>query len=226
MDSFKSFFFEFNVMKNGVDFKELKEIEKRILKGINLNDSFSSVKTIGAFDIAYLGDKYNCVAVVMNIESKEEIETKTVSGDEIIPYSPNLVAFREGPAVIEAYRSLENKPDILIVKGEGVVKPNLLGLASYVGVILNKPCIGVAKELIHGRLDEDRIIYNEDLKGYGVKTKQFANPVYVTPGHNISIGSAVEIIKKLNIEPYKLPLPLHLAHKYVNKLKKPKLVED
>ena len=53
-----------------------------------------------------------------------------------------------------------------------------------------------------------------------IKTKQFANPIYITPGHNISLNSAVEIIKKLSFEPYKLPLPLHLAHKYVNKLKK------
>ena len=207
-------------MKNGVDLKELKDIEKRILKGISLNDSFSSVKTVVAFDIAYTNKKYNCVAVVLSIKTKEEIEKKEVIGDEIIPYSPSMIAFREGPAVIDAYRSLENKPDVLIVKGEGAVKPNKIGLASYVGVILNKPCIGVAKELLHGRLDEDRIIYDNEVKGIAIKTKQFANPIYVTPGHNISINTAVEIIRKLSIEPYKLPLPLHLAHKYVNKLKK------
>ncbi len=137
-----------------------------------------------------------------------------------MPYSPSMVAFREGPAVIDAYRTLENKPDVLIVKGEGVVRPLRVGLASYVGVILNKPCIGVAKELMHGRLDEDKLVFDGEIRGIAIKTKEFANPVYVTPGHNINLDTAVEIIKKGSIEPYKLPLPLHLAHKYVNKSKK------
>ncbi len=207
-------------MKNGVDFKELKEIEKGILKGISLSDNFSNVKTIAAFDIAYINKKYNCVGVVLNLETKEEIERKIVSGEEFIPYSPHLVAFRDGPVVVDAYRSLENKPDILIVKGEGLIKKTVLGLASYVGVVLNKPCIGVSKELIHGKLDEDKITYDDELRGYAIKTKEFANPVYVTPGHGIIIESATKIIKGLSIEPFKLPLPLHLAHKYANKLKK------
>src|SRR3989344_2218695 len=192
-------------MKNGVDFKELKEVEKRVLKGIGLKDSVTNPKTVAAFDIAYIGNKYNCVAVVIDLESMKEIEKKTVSGEEIIPYSPSLVAFREGPAVLEAYRSLENKPDVLIVKGNGALHPHKVGLASYVGVILNKPCIGVSKELIYGRLDEDRILFDEELKGIAIKTKQFANPVYVMPGHGISLDTAVGIIRKLSIEPYKLP---------------------
>ena len=207
-------------MKTGVDYKELKEIEKGILKGINLNDSFSNFKTVAAFDIAYLNKNYNCIAVVFDTETNQEIEMKTVSGEEIMPYSPNLVAFREGPVIVDAYRSLENKPDVLIVKGNGAVHPNKIGLASYVGVILNKPCIGVSKELNVGKLDEDRIIFNNELKGKAIRTKEFANPIYVMPGHNVSLNTAIQIIKKISIESYKLPLPLHLAHKYVNKLKK------
>ena len=207
-------------MKTGVDFKELKEIEKKILKGINLKDSFSNYKTVVGFDIAYTDKKYNCVAVVVDLETKKEIETKQVSGEEIIPYSPSMVAFREGPAIIEAYRALDIKPDILIIKGNGFLHSNRIGLASYVGVMLNKPCIGVAKELTNGRLEEDRIMFDDELRGMGVRTKEFANPIYVTPGHSISIETAVEIIRKLIVEPYKMPLPLQLAHKYVNKLKK------
>lgn len=219
LDRFKNFILSIKFMKNGVDFKELKEIEKRILNGINLNNTFLTVKTVGAFDIAYVGKKYFCVAVILGVEDKQEIERKTVEGEEIMPYSPNLVAFREGPVIIEAYRALENKPDVLVVKGNGKLHSSRVGLASYVGIILNKPCIGVSKELIYGKLDEDRIMFDNELKGMAIKTKQFANPVYVTPGHNISLETAVDIIKNLIIEPYKLPLPLHLAHKYVNKFK-------
>lgn len=209
-------------MKSGVDFKELKEIEKRILKGIKLEDAFSSVKSVAAFDIAYVGKKYFCVAVVINIEDIKQIEEKTVSGDEIMSYSPSMVAFREGPAILEAYRSLENKPDVLIVKGNGSVHPKRVGLASYVGVMLNKPCIGVAKDLVCGKLDEDKVMFDGKLKGFAIKTKPYANPVYVIPGHNICLDSAVDVINKISNDQYKLPVPLHLAHKYVNKIKKEK----
>lgn len=219
LDKFKNFVLSKKFMKNGVDLKELKEVEKRILNGIKLENSFTDIKTVAAFDIAYSGKKYYCAGVVLDLENKNEVEQKIVEGEEIIPYSPNLVAFREGPAIIEAYRSLENKPDILIVKGNGALHPNKIGLASYVGVMLNKPCIGVTKELVFGKLDEDRIMFDCKIKGMAIKTKQFANPVYVTPGHSINIETSVSVVSRLIVEPYKLPLPLHLAHKYVNKLK-------
>ena len=206
-------------MKSGIDLKELKEVEKSICKGVKLVNSFTNPKTIAAFDIAYSGKKYFCAAVVIDIETKEEIEKKIVSGDEIMPYSPNLAVFREGPVVLEAYRSLKNKPDVLVVKGNGLLKTTRVGLASYVGVLLNRPCLGVAKELLFGRLDEDKIIVDEKIRGMAVKTKPFANPVYVTPGHNIDIDTSVELIRKISVEEYKLPLVLQLAHKYANKEK-------
>lgn len=207
-------------MKTGVEYKELKDIEKRILKGIKLEDNFSNAKTIAAFDVGYSGKKYVCVAIVMDIESKQELETTNVIGDEIIPYSPSMVAFREGPAIIDAYRSLNIKPDILIVKGCGTVHPNKVGLASYVGILTNKPCFGVSQDLLFGKLDEDKIVFDNELKGKAIKTKAFSNPIYIIPGHNISIESSMKIIKELIIEDYKMPLPVHLAHKLVNKFKK------
>ena len=207
-------------MKNGVDIRELKEIEKKILKGINTSDKLTNPKTVGGFDIAYIKNKYLCCAIVVNFETKEIIEKKIVSGEEIMSYSPNLASFREGPAIIDAYRSLEKKPDVLIVKGCGALNKYKVGLASYVGVLLNKPCIGVSKDLMFGRLDEDKIIGDNEIRGIAIKTKEFANPIFISPGHKINLEKSVEIVKELCIEPYKLPLPLHLAHKYVNKEKK------
>ncbi len=209
-------------MKSSIDFKELKEIEKKILEGIKLEDSFSDPKTIAAFDVGYIGNKYKCAAVVMNMETKEVIEKKEIEGEEVMPYSPKFVAFREGPVIVNACRSLENKPEVLMVKGIGALHPKKVGLASYVGVILNKPCFGVSKELAFGILEEDRIMFHNELKGIALKAKPYANPVYISPGHKVTLSTAVDITKKLTDEKYKLPLPLHLAHKFVYKLKKEK----
>jgi len=209
-------------MKNSVDIKELKEVEKNILKGIKLDDSFQDIKIVAGFDIAYIDKKYRCMAVVLDFKTLKEIEVKEVEGDEVMPYSPTLSAFREGPPILDAYRSLQNKPDLLLIKGNGALSKNKVGLASYVGVLVNKPSIGVAKELTFGKLDEDRIVVEGEVRGMGIKAKEFANPIYVSPGHNISLESSVKLIKKMMIGQYKMPLILHLAHKYVNKLKKDK----
>lgn len=207
-------------MYQKIDFNELKKIEKEVLKGISLKDSISEIDKIAAFDIGFSGTKIICSAIVFEFPSLKVIEEKTKVSDELMPYSPNTIAFREGPTIIELYRELENTPDVLIVDGFGALHPAKAGVASYVGVILNKPSIGIAKELIYGNLDEDKIVFNGEIKGYAIKTKDFANPVFITSGHNVSIEKATEIVRKTVVSEFKLPLPMHLAHKLTNKVKK------
>ena len=205
---------------NKIDFIELKRIEKDVLKGVSIKDVLTEIKTIAAFDIGFSGTKVICSCVVFNYPSMEVIEEKHTISEELMPYSPNLIAFREGPPITDLYRDLENNPDILIVDGFGVLHPSKAGVASYVGVLLNKPVIGISKELIYGNLDEDKVMFNNELKGYAVKAKEFARPVFITPGHNITAEKAVELIKNTVVAEFKLPLPLHLAHKKTNKIKK------
>lgn len=206
-------------MYQKINFSELKEIEKQVLKGISLKDSEIVVKKAAAFDIGFSGNKVVCSAIVFDFETLEIVEEKSKVSEELMPYSPNLIAFREGPAIIDLYRELENKPDILIVDGHGALHPNKVGVASYVGVLLNKPTIGVSKELVYGNLDEDKIMFNNEIKGYAIKAKEFANPVYITAGHGLSIDKSVEIVKKTVVPEFKLPLPMHLAHKMTNRIK-------
>lgn len=207
-------------MHQKTDFNELKKIEKEVLKGISLKDSISEVNKIAAFDIGFSGTKVICSAIIFDFETMNVIEEKTKISDELMPYSPNTIAFREGPAIIDLYRELENTPDVLIIDGQGALHPAKVGVASYVGVILNKPCIGIAKELIYGNLDEDKIIFNNEIKGYAIKAKEFANPIFITSGHGVSIEKATEIVRKTIVPDFKLPLPMHLAHKLTNKIKK------
>lgn len=205
---------------NNQDFIELKRIEKDVLKGVSIKDTINEIKTIAAFDIGFSGTKVICSAIVFEYPSLKILEEKHTISEELMPYSPNLIAFREGPPITELYKELENKPDVLIVDGFGVLHPAKAGVASYVGVLLNKPVIGVAKELIYGNLDEDKVMFNNELKGYAIKIKEFARPVFITPGHNITAERAVDIVKNMVVAEYKLPLPLHLAHKNTNKIKK------
>jgi deoxyribonuclease V len=78
----------------------------------------------------------------------------------------------------------------------------------------------VAKKLLCGNAREGTIYLDKDALGKEVKMKDTGNPVLISPGHMISLKTAVEVAKSCKQEPYKLPLPLALAHKYANKVKK------
>ncbi len=89
------------------------------------------------------------------------------------------------------------------------------GLASYVGVKLDVPTIGVAKNLLLGELGlrEDEmapIIDDGETIGAAVWSGKRKSPIYVSIGHKISLDTAIEIVKSCSI--YRIPEPLRCAH--------------
>ena len=58
-----------------------------------------------------------------------------------VPYLTGFLAYREGPAISEAYAKLANKPDIMIFDGNGILHPRRCGLASHLGVLLEQACL-------------------------------------------------------------------------------------
>lgn len=203
-----------------VDFEKLKEIENSIANQIDIKDfiKLEDVKTIAGFDVTYSRNKAFCAAVVFDIKSKKIIEKKCLSANPSMPYIPNFLTFREGPLVLQAYYDLESEPDVLMLDGPGYAHPMHCGIASYVGVELSKPAIGVAKNLLIGNLNENSIVLENEKVGEIVITKEHANPIFVSPGNMITITSAVELVKKTVFPPHKLPEPLHLAHIFSKKV--------
>ena len=163
--------------------------------------------------------------MIVDADSLGVIEQRETVTEEPMPYSPRVVAFREGPPILQTLKEFEKKPDLILVEGFGSLHPMKVGLGNYVGVLSNKPCVAVAKELIFGGLEEDKIMVNDKVSGFAMKTKEFANPVYMTPGHNISLETAKVLVKKWINPEFKMPYPLHVARKYLVKLKKAGAIE-
>ncbi len=206
-------------MHQPYNYIELKEVHERILKGISLHDSPFTIKTVAGFDLTFRDKKAYCVCVVIDYATFNILEIQQTITDELMPHHINLLAFREGPPIIETYKKLTHQLDVLLVDGNGALHPHKVGVASYVGVLLNKPCIGVAKNLAHGHLEEECIIVHNEHRGTAIKTKDFAQPIYVSAGHGLSLLQAVQIVQHC-LKDYKLPYPLHIAHKHLVKLKK------
>ncbi len=177
--------------------------------------SIDSIRYIAGFDVAYFGSKCVCSAVVFDFKTLKIVERKFVVTKTPMNYVPGLLALREGPPVCQAYFDLETEPDIIMVDGHGIAQD--FGIACFVGVELNKSCIGVAKSPI-GEEKDGFIIVNNTISGRLVKTREHANPLFVSPGNMISIDSAAEIVKRCIVPPHKLPEPLHAARRFADKI--------
>ncbi|MDP7264189.1 MAG: endonuclease V, partial [Candidatus Thermoplasmatota archaeon] len=110
-----------------------------------------------------------------------------------------------------------NKFDILMVDGNGVLHPERMGLASHTGIKLEKPTIGVAKGGLCGTVkDADdpklkEIYIDGRLAGYSfLSSKRAKRSIYVSPGHRVSFESTIELVRRMCI--FKIPEPLRLAH--------------
>ncbi|HLD39703.1 MAG TPA: endonuclease V [Candidatus Nanoarchaeia archaeon] len=205
-----------------MDLVELKREQAKLSYRVKLENSFQEIKTIGAAECQVMGSKLLATVVVCEFPSFKVKEQKSYLLGNPLPYKQGFVAYREMPAIIEAVNQLDEEPDLLLVKGEGIVHPRGLGIAAHLGLELNLATIGIQDSLTFGDLQDGKILIDGQVAGFEIKTKEFSNPLFISPGHNVSLETIKEIIPKTIIHPHKLPEPLHLAHKLGRKLTRKK----
>ena len=208
-----------------IDFGALKKEQLKLAGKVSTIDSVKSIKTVAGADQAYIGGKVISAIAVCDYKSMRLIETKHAAIEAKIPYKSGFLFYKDGPSIIEAFSMLENKSDILIVEANGILHPRRIGMASHVGILLDTATIGVTKTLMLGQMIENTIYVDKEARGYGLRTREHANPIYISPGHKISLKTSLEVIKKCIKVPHKLPEPLHLARKYGNKIREKMMSE-
>lgn len=208
-----------------INIEHLKKEQISLSKKIILKDDFKSVKTIAGIDQAYVDENVISCIVMCDAKTLEIIEEQTAIAKAAMVYKPGFLAYRELPAMVEAYNKLKTTPDIIMVDGNGIVHPRGLGIASHFGLAISKPTIGIASNLMHGRIENGKIYIEKDHVGFEVITKEHASPIYISQGHLISIGTAVKIVRESLKPPHKMPEPLHWAHRGARREMK-RLVEE
>jgi len=204
---------------------ELIKIQKQIAKRVVLKDDFSRpIKTIAGFDLAFFDDKAVATGVVLDYKHLHVKEIKTIEIGVLFPYISTFLTFREGPPITKVYKKLKLKPDIMMINGQGIAHPLFCGIASHVGVLLDKPSIGVAQSKLVGDYTEpvklgsySLIKFKNRNVGYAYKSKENCRPILISPGHRISADISLKITKKC-IKNHKLPEPIFIAHSISNKV--------
>ena len=200
-------------------FDKLREEQLKLAKKVTLNDSFEKLKLIAGVDCAYNQDDAIAAIVVCDYKTMETKEKAFAVVKAKVPYFKSFLAYREGPAISEAYAKLENKPDLVIFDGNGILHPRRVGLASHIGVLLDIASIGIAKQLLVGEVKDNKVYVDKEARAELIVTKEHSKPVYISPGHKISLKTSVDIVKNCIRFPHKLPEPLHLAHRYANEIR-------
>ena len=197
-----------------LDFNKLKEEQLKLAKKVVLKDSFDKLELIGGVDAAF--NQYDIIAAIVVCDYKTmEVKERVFSVVKAkIPYLKGFLAYREGPAISEAYLRLENKPDIMLFDGNGILHPRRCGLASHMGILLDKASIGIAKQLLIGEAKNNKVYVENEARAEIIVSREHSKPLYISPGHRISLKTSVEVVKRCIRFPHKLPEPLHLAHRY------------
>jgi len=204
-----------------VSTEEAIQIQEALRGRIILKKTCSKVKTVGGGDVAYSknGNHLFGAMVVLSFPSMEILDMATVEGKTPFPYIPSLLSFREGPILINIFRNLKIKPDVLMVDGQGIAHPRGMGLASHMGLWFNLPSIGCAKTPL---LDEfispgplrgsyEWIRRKGKKVGAVLRTKDKVNPLFVSPGHRIDLKTSIQLILE-SCQGFRYPEPLRKAH--------------
>ena len=214
---FKKIFF--NDFKTDYPLKKLRKEQIEISKKVILKDCFKKIDTVAGIDVAYPKNEFEqaCGAcVIMDYKTKEIIEKKTIFWETNFPYISTYLFYREFPIIRELVNIIKSDPTVFMFDGNGILHPYEIGIATQAGIELDKPSIGVAKTLLYGDISGNNVEINGVKKGIAFfSSNKIRKPIYASPGHKISFGSTLKIVK--NLCKYKIPEPLRQAHIHAKK---------
>jgi len=174
------------------------------------------------------------VAVAINAKNCQVIDYACYLSKICVPYIPGLLAFREAQLMIGAYLRLMHKLknqssrrlEILFVNGHGIAHPRGLGIASHIGVVLDKPAIGVAKRILTGNPAREimyergvklqELVMNNRVTGFVLEDSY--GKIIISPGHKISMHDIPAHV--LKCKQGLLPVPIAVADSISKKLAK------
>lgn len=214
------------------------EQQKVMAQQVITHDDFGSVDTVAGVDVSNTRfDPQKMVygaGVLFSFPKLEILQTVSKGERQDFPYIPGLLGFREAPVLVDVCSQFKVKPDLIFVDGQGISHPRRLGIACHLGIMLDIPTIGVAKTVLVGEpagvLGEAvgstvPLVWKGQVLGAFLRTKKRCAPLIISPGHRVSLETAVELVMK-SVGRYRIPEPTRFAHHAANDCRKTLIINQ
>ncbi len=175
---------------------------------------------VAGADVAYEKSSARAVAhvAVLRLPGLECVDEAWAEGEARFPYVPGLLAFREGPLLLEAFARLATRPDALLFDAAGRAHPERFGLAAHLGYLFDVPSAGCAKTWLVGehvapgprRGDAEFLFDRGERIGAVLRTREGVRPVFVSAGFALRLEDAVRLVLACS-SGYRVPEPLRQA---------------
>lgn len=202
-------------------------LQKRMAAEIDFRRpiNLDAIRLVAGVDVSVKTDPVTGAAtsqaavVVLSYPDMQVIEAALAQMPTPFPYIPGLLSFREGPVLEAAFGKLQAEPDVFIFDGMGRAHPRRIGIASHMGLWLQKPTIGCGKTLLTGRFTEppnergarSDLADRGEIIGAVLRTRTNVKPVFISVGHLADLPTSVELILRCTSK-YRLPDPIRAAH--------------
>ena len=229
-----------------VSVAEARKIQERLRSQWVGEDRFGKIRTVAGLDAAFVltgsqafqsgpnrwlalreANRAVAAVVVYKYPEMEEVERACAVVRLHFPYVPGFLSFREIPALLAALRKLRTEPDLIFCDGQGYAHPRRMGLATHLGIVLDRPTIGCAKSILignHGPLGQEHgewapLVDGAETIGAALRTRFAVKPVYISQGNKVSLAAAVRLSLSV-CDGRRIPRPTRDADHYVSEMKR------
>jgi len=202
-------------------------LQKRLAVQARFDDllDVNAIHTVAGVDVSVQENISQAAVVILSYPALQVIETVTHRMPTPFPYIPGLLTFREGPVLEQAFLQLQTEPDVFIFDGMGRIHPRQMGIATHMGLWLDRPTVGCGKTMFVGDYVEPPpeagtsapLLYHGQQIGAILRTRAKVKPVFISVGHRANLTSAVELILRCTTR-YRLPEPIRAAHNAAGKM--------
>ena len=209
-----------------------RDVQRDLAARVVVADEAAPARTVAGVDVSNTprdrDERLHAALAVLALPSLAPVATAGATRRADFPYVPGLLAFREAPCLLDAFAQLQALPDLLVVDGHGVSHPRGIGIASHLGVLLDRPSIGVAKSILVGAPEGEPgaapgswvpLIWKGRMIGAVLRTRARVSPVYVSVGHRVTLEGAVRQVCAM-LGRTRLPEPTRQAHLAANALRR------
>ncbi|MGB6529148.1 MAG: endonuclease V, partial [Candidatus Nitrosopolaris sp.] len=99
------------------------ELQNEVAKKVILENTQKNIDCICGVDVAYRNNIAYCSAVLTNKYGKELDKSISTTMNVTHPYIPSFFMLREYEPIIKTLKLLQNRFDLLLIDGHGVLHP-------------------------------------------------------------------------------------------------------